>query len=90
MGLYTLLVGADAAVLRAAIMGGLYVGAGRLLGRPTFIPGVLFTAGLLMTLANPLLLWEVGFQLSFAATLGLILYVPPLSRRASSWLSSRD
>lgn len=90
VALYTLLVGADAAVVRAAIMGSLYVGAGRLLGRPTFVPATLFTAGLFMTATNPLLLWDVGFQLSFAATLGLMLYVPPLSRRARTWVSSVD
>lgn len=88
VALYTLLVGADPAVVRAAIMGSLYVGASRLLGRPTFAPAGLFTAGLLMTSVNPLLLWDVGFQLSFAATLGLMLYVPPLSRRTRSWLAS--
>jgi competence protein ComEC len=34
IALYTVLVGADAAVARAAIMGGLFVIADRLLGRP--------------------------------------------------------
>jgi competence protein ComEC len=31
-----------------------------------------------MAVANPNTLWDVGFQLSFAATLGLILYAQPL------------
>lgn len=30
-----------------------------------------------MTLANPNILWDVGFQLSFAATLGLMIYLDP-------------
>ncbi len=30
-----------------------------------------------MTLANPNILWDVGFQLSFAATLGLMVYIDP-------------
>jgi competence protein ComEC len=47
------------------------------LGRPTFAPASLFTAAILMTLANPNILWDVGFQLSFAATLGLMIYVDP-------------
>ena len=38
IGFYTVLVGADAAVVRAAIMGALLVIATRLLGRPTFAP----------------------------------------------------
>jgi Competence protein len=45
-----------------------------------------------MALANPNLLCDVGFQLSFMATLGLVLYATPLSdaftRLASRLLSS--
>jgi competence protein ComEC len=44
-------------------------------------------AALIMTLWNPLLLWDVGFELSFAATLGLVLLVPPLEERFESSLS---
>jgi len=32
-----------------------------------------------MTLINPLTLWDIGFQLSFLATLGLILYAEPFA-----------
>jgi hypothetical protein len=38
IALYTVLVGAEAAVVRAAIMAGLVIIAARLLGRPTFVP----------------------------------------------------
>jgi len=70
---YVILVGAAPAVRRAAIMGSLYPVA-RLSGREgDTLTGCLFAA-LLMTLQNPLVLWDVGFQLSFAATLGLIFY----------------
>jgi competence protein ComEC len=85
IALYTILVGADAAVVRAAIMGGLFVIAARLLGRPTFAPAGLFAAAIAMTLVDPFILWNVGFQLSFAATLGLMLYVGPWSR----WTETR-
>jgi len=34
-----------------------------------------------MTLANPLTLWDVGFQLSFVATFSLILFATPMSQR---------
>ncbi|MGC9083173.1 MAG: ComEC/Rec2 family competence protein [Anaerolineae bacterium] len=74
VALYTLLVGASASVVRAAIMGILYL-LGRHLGRPTYVPASLAAAAIGMTLWNPLILWDVGFQLSFAATLGLVLYV---------------
>jgi competence protein ComEC len=88
ISLYTLLVGADAAVVRAAIMGGIYILTSRLLGRPTFAPAVLALAAFGMSLVNPHVLWDIGFQLSFAATLGLMLYAEPLSRRTRNWLET--
>ncbi len=79
VGLYTLLVGADAAVVRAAIMGGLFVLA-IAFNRQSAAIITLFVAALSMLLLNPLTLWDVGFQLSFMATLGLILFSTPLQR----------
>ncbi len=86
ISLYTILVGADAAVVRAAIMGALFIVALLLLGRPTFLYASLFAAALFMTLANPLFLWDVGFQLSFMAVLGLMLYVGPWSKSINAKL----
>lgn len=76
--LYTILVGADAAVVRAAIMGIITLSA-RLLGRQTYAFASLAASVFIMTVINPWLLWDAGFQLSFAATLGLILYADPLT-----------
>ena len=81
--LYTILVGAEASVVRAAIMGALFIVALQFLGRPAFLPAALFAAALFMTLANPLTLWDGGFQLSFVAVRGLMLYVGPWSRGIS-------
>jgi competence protein ComEC len=75
---YTLLVGADAAVLRAALMGTLSL-ASRQLGRRNNGMNSLGVAVMFMLILNPLTLWDVGFQLSAAATLGLILYAEPFS-----------
>lgn len=83
LGLYAVLVGAGASVVRASIMGVSYLIGFRLLGRPTLAVAGLFTAAFLMTLANPNTLWDVGFQLSFAATLGLMVYAGPWTRRFS-------
>lgn len=77
---YVLLVGADAAALRAGLMGGLYIFA-IYLGRQSTAFVSLCASGLAMTLINPLTLWDVGFQLSFLATLGLILFTRPLGAR---------
>jgi competence protein ComEC len=87
--LYTILVGADASVVRAAIMGTLFLFTRRWLGRPNYAYASLFFAGFLMTLINPLTLWDVGFQLSFAATLGLMLYADPFSNWTRRQLNRR-
>ncbi len=75
---YALLVGGDAAVMRAALMGGLFVYATAIGRRSTALVS-LAVACWAMTLANPLTLWDVGFQLSSAATAGLILFSPAIT-----------
>jgi len=85
IAMYTILVGADAAVVRAAFMGGLYVLALHY-GRQSHALISLMVAATLMTLLDPRTLWDVGFQLSFAATLGLILLVSPMQEGLESWL----
>ncbi len=79
---YTILVGADAAVVRAALMGTLALFA-KQVGRRQFALNTLLAVALLMCLWNPLYIWDVGFQLSFFATLGLILYADPFSQFAN-------
>jgi competence protein ComEC len=79
IGLYTILVGANAAVVRAAIMGGLSIFARQVGRRQHGLNALAFTAAV-MALFNPQVLWDIGFQLSVAATLGLVLYAEPLSQ----------
>jgi competence protein ComEC len=79
---YTILVGGDAAVVRAAIMGSLALFA-KQVGRRQAALNTLLAVALFMCLWNPLYLWDVGFQLSFFATLGLILYADPFSQFAN-------
>ncbi len=78
IGLYTLFVGANPSVARAALMSGLLV-VGEALRRRTYLPASLAFAALILSLLNPLVLWDVSFQLSFFATLGLALFAEPLS-----------
>jgi competence protein ComEC len=82
IGLYALLVGGDSAVVRASIMGGLFVIATTSRRQSTALIS-LAAACWVMTLLNPLTLWDVGFQLSSAATAGLILFSPGLT----AWLN---
>jgi competence protein ComEC len=74
---YTIFVGGDPAVTRASFMVGLGL-VGSQLSRQSYGMSSLGFAALAMTVINPYTLWDVSFQLSFLATLGLILYVEPL------------
>lgn len=74
--LYTLFVGADPAVLRACLMGGLSLLAVQV-GRRTDGINALAVVSLVMAALDPYVLWDVSFQLSFTATIGLILYSEP-------------
>lgn len=80
--LYTLLVGASASVVRAATMAGLTLLAAQL-GRKQTGLNTLAIVACGMALFNPNILWDVGFQLSFMATLGLVLYAGPMMDRFS-------
>ncbi len=86
--LYTILVGASPSVLRAAIMGVLAIFARQLGRRQNGLNTLLATAGV-MALANPHTLWDAGFQLSFGASLGLILYAQPFEDWFTGLLSRR-
>lgn len=79
--LYTLLAGADPPVVRAAIMGSLVLAAWGL-GRPGSALHSLALAAAIMVGHEPAVLWDLGFQLSFAAMLGLVLARPPFEAMA--------
>jgi len=78
--IFTLIAGAGASVVRAAIMGGLLVLAGRE-GRFYRVTNAIVFAGAAMLFFNPYLLrYDTGFQLSFLAALGLICLAPHFNR----------
>ena len=80
IAVYSLFVGASPGILRAALMSGLLV-VGSQLNRRTFVPTSLALAVVLLSLGDPSVLLDIGFQLSFLAVLGLSLFVDPLSAR---------
>jgi competence protein ComEC len=75
---YTLLVGANAAVLRAAFLGMLTLLGHQLGQRQVGLNSLAFIAAV-MAFFTPAVLWDVSFQLSFAATLGIMLYTEPFT-----------
>ncbi len=90
---YTVLVGAGAAVVRAAIMGLLGMAALHA-GRRQHAYTTLAVTAAFMAWLNPRVLGDVGFQLSFAATLGLVLFADPFQQAAERvlrrWLAPRQ
>lgn len=76
---FMLLVGFEPPVVRAVVMGSLGLLA-IALGRQTAALRALIFAGLVMVLINPEWITDLSFQLSFLATLGLILIFPLLHR----------
>lgn len=83
IGVFVILTGASASVMRAAVMGILVLLARRQ-GRLYQAVNAIVFAGAIMILINPKVLrFDVGFQLSFLATLGLIYISPLLEEKLS-------
>lgn len=79
--LFALLVGLSSTVVRACLMASLLLIMG-LTGRVYIVLRGLMLAGFIMLIYNPYsLVFDVGFQLSFIATLGLIIVAPSLEER---------
>ena len=77
---FAIMTGLQASCIRAAIMGGVVLLA-NYLGRLSKIKTVLVLTVVLMLIANPkILVFDLGFQLSFLATLGLIYLNPVLTK----------
>jgi competence protein ComEC len=84
---YTLVAGASPSVVRAALMAAVALTA-RELGRPGRAAAFLGLAALLMLLVDPSVVGDAGFQLSVAATAGLLVWAGPLADRLAmvGWL----
>jgi len=83
--LFVILVGASAAVVRAGIMGGLTLWA-LFTGHKSQVFFALLWSAVIMVIINPyILLYDVGFQLSFASTGGLLVFVPMLEKITPKW-----
>lgn len=76
---FALLVGLSPSVQRAALMVSVVL-LGKALGRSNHIFNLLAIAALMMLLADPKQLFQVGFQLSFTAVSGIALFARWLDR----------
>ena len=85
--LYALVAGASPSVLRAAVMGTVYLVALGL-GRPSSALPALALAAALMTVASPNLIRQISFQLSFAAVSGIALALTVWDGNSGGWSSS--
>jgi competence protein ComEC len=86
--LFGILVGGGATVVRSCFMAGVAL-TGDLIRRDYSVLRALMFAGLIMLIQNPLILaYDPSFQLSFLATLGLIVLAGPIERRIP-WITER-
>lgn len=82
---FVILTGASASIVRAGIMGSLFL-ASKLVGRQNRVEYTVFLAAGVMVALNPLIVrYDAGFQLSFLAILGLVY----LSKYFDSGLARR-
>ncbi len=75
---YALFVGAAPSILRAVIMFSLYQVA-LIFRRDGTSINVLLASAMVILMCNPLMLYDVGFQLSYAAMFGISLFYKPLT-----------
>ncbi len=80
LAFYALVVEGRASVLRAVIMSSLYL-LGRILWRDVRLLNTVSLSAFLLLLWHPMSLWEPGFQLTFAATISIILFAPRILRK---------
>lgn len=77
--------GASASVIRAGLLAGLFVLA-RTIGRQGAIFRLILATAVMMTVQNPLILrYDIGFQLSFMAMLGLVLFATRIETLLQTW-----
>ena len=77
---FVLMTGGEASVVRAAIMGIIALSA-KQIGRVNSMRNAIIIAAFLMILFNPKILrFDIGFQLSFAALLGIIYLSPAIQK----------
>ena len=75
--LFSLLTGAAASVLRAAVMFS-FISIGKYFSKDSSIANSLASSAFVLLCYNPYFLWDVGFQLSYLAVAGIIIFQQPV------------
>ncbi len=75
--IFSLLAGGAASILRSAIMF-TCIALGESLNRKTSIYNTLAISAFIILCINPFNLWDVGFQLSYAAVLSIVVFMQPI------------
>ena len=75
--LFSILAGAQPSILRSALMFTCMV-SGESLSRKTSIYNTMAISAFTLLCINPYWLWDVGFQLSYAAVLSIIIFMRPI------------
>lgn len=76
---FTLLTGAGASVVRAAVMSS-FLALGKGWGRQVSIYNVLAGSAFTLLMWNPFWLFDVGFQLSYLAVVGIVYFQPKIRK----------
>ncbi len=76
---FSLLAGAAASVLRSAVMFSFIV-VGENMGRKANVLNTLAASAFCLLWYDPYFLWDVGFQLSYAAVLSIVLFMSHINR----------
>ena len=75
--LFSLLAGAQPSILRSALMF-TFIVLGESLTKKSYIYNTMAVSAFILLCINPYWLWDVGFQLSYAAVLSIIIFMRPI------------
>jgi len=76
--MFTLIAGGAPSILRAAVMFTCIL-AGKFLNKNGNIYNTLFASAFILLVVNPFYLWDVGFQLSYAAVFSIVVFCKPVN-----------
>ncbi len=75
---FAMVTGLSPSVTRACMMFSLFE-VGTLLGKKTSVYNIIFSSAFILLATNPFLIYDVGFQLSYVAVIGIVYFQPKFS-----------